>query len=575
MTDGVYEENDDTTQGSQRPRHRRSWPSIAGTAEQRASRGLSILEDITRLISEWVWETDTQGNISYVSDRVNEVLGVIPLQIIGKTFAEMGTFLTETGDELDINWTDPFREALFKTQDASGAEKLFLVSGIPFYDPESWSFRGFSGTAEDITERINAETKLIRAQKELEARVIERTEALELAQQAKVELLTNEQRFRALYNQSPLGITVQDYSGAKRQIDQLRDQGISDIYTHLRTNKDAFLACFENIVLTDANETQIKMFGTSSLEEYIAQSYTNSLDGEVWQESYLQELTAFANDEVTYSIEVSDVQADGTPIEIRMISRISDEAHGDWSEIISTHEDITERKELDRMKSQFVSTVSHELRTPLTSIKGALGMVTNGTLGELPDAVNNMIDLAYKNTDRLVSLVNDILEIEKIDSGVDDYDFRPLNLSDLVSEAIKMNEGYMATYGDRQLVTKIAPSVMVGGDAFRLSQVVTNLLSNAIKFSPIDSEIEISVSTDGDRVTVLVTDHGDGIPEDFKGQIFQRFAQADNSDSRSVGGTGLGLSISKSIIETHGGTIGFESDQGVGTIFFFTLSSLG
>ena len=133
----------------------------------------------------------------------------------------------------------------------------------------------------------------------------------------------------------------------------------------------------------------------------------------------------------------------------------------------------------------------------------------------------------------------------------------------------------MATYGDSQLVTKIAPSVMVGGDAFRLSQVVTNLLSNAIKFSPIDSEIEISVSTDGDRVTVLVTDHGDGIPEDFKGQIFQRFAQADNSDSRSVGGTGLGLSISKSIIETHGGTIGFESDQGVGTTFFFTLSSLG
>lgn len=268
MTDGVSGKNDDAKQSNQRPRHRRSWPSIAGSAEQRASRGLSILEDITRLISEWVWETDKHGNITYVSDRVNEVLGIIPLQIIGKTFAEMGTFLTETGDELDINWQGPFRDALFRTQHDSGAEKLFLISGIPFYDPETWSFGGFSGTAEDITERINAENELILAQKELEVRVNERTKALELAKQAEVRILANERQFRTLYHQSPLGITVQDYSGAKRQIDALRAHGIDDIYTHLKNNREIFQACVEGIRLIDANDTQIRMFGIESLEEY-------------------------------------------------------------------------------------------------------------------------------------------------------------------------------------------------------------------------------------------------------------------------------------------------------------------
>jgi PAS domain S-box-containing protein len=190
--------NGDNMKTYQRPRHRRNWPSIAGSAEQRASRGLTRLEDLTRLISEWAWETDTRGDVTYVSDRVNEVLGYIPIQLVGKNFAEIGSFMTETGDELSTEWQKPFRDTMFKTQDSSGSEKLFLISGIPFFCPETGRYEGFSGTAEDITERANSENALIQAQNELETRVVERTQALELsmanteqANQAKSEFLAS------------------------------------------------------------------------------------------------------------------------------------------------------------------------------------------------------------------------------------------------------------------------------------------------------------------------------------------------------------------------------------------------
>jgi two-component system, NarL family, sensor histidine kinase EvgS len=236
-----------------------------------------------------------------------------------------------------------------------------------------------------------------------------------------------------------------------------------------------------------------------------------------------------------------------------------------------TRSDITERKKLESMKNEFVSTVSHELRTPLTSIKGSLGLISDGKLGAMPQKATGMIEIAYRNTDRLINLVNDILDMEKIESGSLEFNFQKLNLTELVADAVETNKGYADEYGVAFVLADLGPKITVEGDANRLVQVIANLLSNAAKFSPKGRDVGISVSRQGQIARVTVSDHGSGIPEQYREQIFGRFTQVDSSDSREKGGTGLGLNISKSIIEKHNGKIDFDSEVDVGSTFFFTL----
>lgn len=236
--------------------------------------------------------------------------------------------------------------------------------------------------------------------------------------------------------------------------------------------------------------------------------------------------------------------------------------------------DITERKQLERMKNEFVSTVSHELRTPLTSIRGALGLLMESTLGALPDKANTMLEIAFNNTNRLINLVNDVLDMEKIASDGMEYDFRQLDIAALVEDSLEADHDFVAEHGDRKIVTRIDKSIMVHGDQARLSQVFANLLSNAVKFSPEGGEIVVSVCAEVNCVRVSVADEGPGIPNEFRDHIFERFTQVDSSDSRQKGGTGLGLNISKSIIEAHDGEIGFVSQVGAGSTFYFELPTV-
>jgi PAS domain S-box-containing protein len=234
--------------------------------------------------------------------------------------------------------------------------------------------------------------------------------------------------------------------------------------------------------------------------------------------------------------------------------------------------DITERKEVDRLKSEFVSVVSHELRTPLTSIVGSLGLISGGVAGELPAQAKTLIDIAHKNSERLVRLINDILDVEKIESGKMVFNIKPMELMPLIEQSVEANKGYGERYKVRFVLKDALPGVKVAADSDRLIQVVTNLLSNAAKFSPPGGTVDVSVSQHKGSIRVSVTDHGPGIPEEFRSRIFQKFAQADSSDSRQKGGTGLGLSICKAIVEKLGGKIGFETEMGVGTTFYFDLS---
>lgn len=252
--------------------------------------------------------------------------------------------------------------------------------------------------------------------------------------------------------------------------------------------------------------------------------------------------------------------------EVRMVASGPDE-------VVSIIRDITERKAIERMKSEFVSVVSHELRTPLTAIRGALGLVVGGVVGEVAAPARQMLEIAVSNSDRLVRLINDILDVEKIESGGVAFAMQPLALQPLIVQAVAANDAYAAQFCVRLAIVSTTEAV-VCADSDRLMQVLTNLISNAVKFSPPDSVATISVEQVGMSVRISVTDCGPGIPHGFRTRIFQKFAQADSSDTRQKGGTGLGLSISKAIIERCGGVIGFASEEGQGATFYFELPIL-
>lgn len=243
--------------------------------------------------------------------------------------------------------------------------------------------------------------------------------------------------------------------------------------------------------------------------------------------------------------------------------------------VLSAIRDATERDRLDRLKSEFVATVSHELRTPLTSIRGSLGLLISGAAGVLPSRAQGLATIAHRNSERLVGLVNDILDMEKMESGHLDFDFRRVDLVPLVLQSLEANHAYAASYRvDYRLMPISALVPPVRGDADRLMQVLSNLLSNAAKFAPAGSSVDVSIEPRSNCTRISVRDYGPGIKPEFRGRIFQRFAQADSSDRRNRGGSGLGLSIAKAIVERHGGKIGLRTPKGGGACFWFELPSL-
>ncbi len=234
--------------------------------------------------------------------------------------------------------------------------------------------------------------------------------------------------------------------------------------------------------------------------------------------------------------------------------------------------DFTERKKVGRLKSEFIATVSHELRTPITSIRGSLGLLLGGVIGEVPKETRMMLEIAHNNSIRLLRLVNDILDIEKIEAGKMVFNWQPLDIMAVVTQSIIANQGYADQYQVKFVLTPESQTATINADNDRLLQVMANLLSNAAKWSNPTDEVRIAISREHDKVRVAVTDHGSGIPDAFRDQIFSKFSQADGSDSRKKSnGTGLGLSIAKKIVERLGGNIDFDSQVGVSTTFYFDL----
>lgn len=263
---------------------------------------------------------------------------------------------------------------------------------------------------------------------------------------------------------------------------------------------------------------------------------------------------------------------DGTDVPIHL--GVTSVKEGDEQFFVGMMIDLTERKKIEQYKSEFVSTVSHELRTPLTAINGALRLVSGGAVGDIPKQSAELLDMAQRNTDRLLLMVNELLDFQKLDSGRMSFSLKHEDLGALVKNTVAMTQGYADEFGVSFNIEALPENVLVNVDSNRLSQVLANLLSNAVKFSPKGAEVGVSLVCDGQRAVVSVTDKGPGIPEAFHSSIFTRFSQADASDTRSISGTGLGLAISKMIIEQMDGEIGFESEEGKGARFYFELDAM-
>lgn len=231
--------------------------------------------------------------------------------------------------------------------------------------------------------------------------------------------------------------------------------------------------------------------------------------------------------------------------------------------------DISKLSEVDRLKKEFISTVSHELRTPLTSIKGSLSLLSSNALGDLPEEAQEVVDIAERNTTRLISLINDILDLEKLGNGKLEFSF---DYYDLYKLCLQACESLKAFAEEHAIIFKIEPfNIQIYADGKRIVQVLINFLSNAVKFSLDNSKIIISASENEHFITVQIEDFGCGIAEQYQAEIFERFHQIEGSDSREKGGTGLGLAICKAIIEQHKGSIGVKSSVGTGSIFWFRI----
>lgn len=358
--------------------------------------------------------------------------------------------------------------------------------------------------------------------------------ALNRARLAEISALDNEAKFRDLAEGSVQGICIQ-----------------------------------QNFVPFYCNQAFATMFGFSSAEEAIAFGSMAALMPTPTRDAVVARSHETRSLGKSRTVVHPALKVDGTEIWVETHIR-----HVLWDgedALQLTALDVSERRKVNEMKNDFISTVSHELRTPLTSIKGALGLLETGMMGELPERVREVVAIAATNSDRLVRLINDILDIERIEAGEAKFQPEALDIMPVMRQAVDQAIGLAQHEGVSLLVTDANLEVNVVGDRDQLLQVLGNLISNAIKFSPREDEVRLSAAPHGSSVRVSVTDHGAGVPDAFKPHIFEKFSQADASPARRHVGTGLGLHISKLIVERHGGEIGFEPVEGGGTMFYFDL----
>lgn len=344
-------------------------------------------------------------------------------------------------------------------------------------------------------------------------------------------LRESEEKYHLIFDSAPLGVVHYDKNGVITEF--------NDRFAHiLGVNKNRL----ENLsLLYEVNDPKLKETIQKTLQGEFTQyeGKSNALGGEQGKD-------------------------------VRIYCRGIMGEHGEFIGGVAIVEDITEDKRIERLKSEFVSTVSHELRTPLTAIRGAVGLLNEGVAGKLSDEARKLTEISQANTNRLLMLIDDILDISKIELGELSFDFKKLDIRGFLEDVVQTMDPYARQHQVKLVLKRNCYEVYINADYDRLMQVMCNLLSNAVKFSPPRGVVDIAMECIADGVKISVKDTGPGIPKEFQEVIFDRFTQFDSSDSRRTGGTGLGLAITKALVEKHNGRIAFDTSKN-GTTFYIVL----
>lgn len=587
--------------------------------------------DFSKSASDWFWETDAENRFCYLSDNFETVCALSPTQLMGRSRKELLEQDGLTPPEVlaahlaQLQVHSPFKNFEFRTRNRTGEVIWVAVSGIPHFGVEG-RFAGYRGTGTLITERKFVAESL-QASEARHRALFERSkipmllidpddgsiidangaakayygyplESLRRMHMSDIDQLPHgeseaELALAKAENRDSSHFSHRLASGEIRQVEvrsgPLTVDGrtllyyfIQDIterhaaemalvnetarmYALLETASDGIHILDENGKLVQFSHSFPAMLGYTDDEiaEFGWWNWDPAIPRDKAADAVRQLISVPAKFEATHRCK------DGSLIDVEINAK--GVTIGGNTFLYASSRDITERKRIERMKGEFVSTVSHELRTPLTSISGGLGLVVGGALGEIPEKAKLMLEIAHKNSLRLAHLINDLLDMEKLVAGMMILDLETQPLMPLVDHTLETVHAYGEQYGVKFAVVARADDVRVCVDGIRLQQVLTNFLSNAAKFSPQGGVVEVAARRIDAMVRVEVIDHGPGIPEEFRSRIFQKFSQADSSDARKMGGTGLGLAISKELVERMNGSIGFQSEPGRGACFYFEL----
>lgn len=478
------------------------------------------LLDYIAAAADRYWETDENHCFVYVSEAPPGSKQYPSTEMIGKTRWDLDEMYPDAPHWSEyraiMDQRDSFKDYEYKRVRPNGTEFYIRTSGTPMFDSEG-RFTGYRGVNREISQERNdkriAEEQARQARLRLSA-AMEGLDAGFILWDADDEFVYCNSYYREM-----IGETADILAPGMKRRDYV------DALTPILTS-----------AVSDGKEVDVKA-GVSPYKENLPQSG-------------IEPITDF-----DYQV------TDGRWF------RAKRQLLEDGSRI-ALHTDISKHKQVENLKDEFLALASHELRTPLTSIMGAVGLVKSGNAGSIDPEAVDVLEIAYRNCERLSGLVANILDLSKIEAGELEIEKAPVDIMQLVRDAIEVNAVFAEELGCTFMVAQKLPGAQVLGDSKRLQQVLTNLLSNAAKFSKKDGRIEISVCRESDYIRIAVKDHGIGIPGHFRKTIYERFSQVEEVDNLGEPGTGLGLSIAKDIVRLHGGSIDYESRLGEGTTFY-------